>query len=49
MVERIEEEIKGWIEGKEMDDKRNGRVSGGIGGHGRRELGRELKGLMEGI
>lgn len=29
MVERIEEEIKGWREGKEMDEKGNGAVSGG--------------------
>lgn len=29
MVERIEEEIKGWREGKEMDEKGNGGVSGG--------------------
>lgn len=49
MVERIEEEIKGWIEGKEMDEKGNGRVSGGIGQHLRGESGGELKGLMEGI
>lgn len=48
MAERLEEEIKGWIEGKEMDDEKNGGVSGGIGGR-RRELGRELKGLMEGL
>lgn len=25
--------VGGWLEGKEMDDKGNGRVSGGIGWH----------------
>lgn len=49
VVERGEEEIKGETEWKEMEDEGNGRVSGGIGWHGRREMRRELKGLMEGI